>query len=463
MHELMRPLWTAEDADKITGGQSSSPWECFGLSIDTRTLTAGDLFIALKGETGDGTAFLEDAFKKGAAAALVPHKTETSLPLLVVEDTLKALGDLAIAARERCTATRIAVTGSVGKTSTKDMLKWVLKDQGPTHGSVSSYNNHWGVPLTLARMPEETKFGIFEVGMNHPGEIQPLSQMIKPQIAIITTVVEAHAEFFKTEEDIARAKAEIFEGMDEGASVILNHDNPHFSLLSQLASEKGLTIYAFGKAQRADFKLISFEGMGEKSQVVIEIQGKQLAYVLPMPGLHWALNSLAVLGSIFLAGADVEKAARSLATLTPPSGRGQWYKGDFTVIDESYNANPTSMQAAIKVLGNSGPGRKIAVIGDMRELGSLSQRRHEELLECLLESKIDLVFCCGPYMAHLFAQLPETLKGGYAVTSLELLPLVLEEVKTGDTLSVKASLGTRVKPIVEALLLLQENNKQKVS
>ncbi len=462
MHEPVSILWNSQDVDKITGGISTDSWVCSGISIDTRTLEKGDLFVALKGEKGEGELFLENACEKGASAALVSHLSEASLPQLVAEDTLRALEKLGIAARERSSAKRIAVTGSVGKTSTKDMLKAALKDQGFTHGSVSSYNNHWGVPLTLARMPKKTEFGIFEVGMNHPGEIRLLTHMIKPHIAIITTVVEAHVEFFKSEEDIARAKAEIFEAMGKGAPVLLNGDNAHYLLLSQLALEQGLKVYSFGQSEKADFRLLSWEGKEEESQITAVIQGELLFYSLPMPGLHWALNSLAALGGAFLAGADVKKAARSLAALKPPSGRGQWYKGDYTVIDESYNANPTSMKAALAVLGKSGQGRKIAVIGDMRELGSLSQKRHEELLEDLLENKIDLVFCCGPYMASLFASLPNSLKGGYAPTSLELMPLVLKAVRSGDIVSVKASLGTRVKPIVEALLTLQEKKRKRV-
>lgn len=459
MPESVKTLWKSQNVDKITGGISTDSWVCSGISIDTRTLEKGDLFVALKGEKGEGELFLENAFEKGAAAALVSHTSEVSLPQLAVEDTLKALEKLGAVARERSSAKRIAVTGSVGKTSTKDMLKVALKDQGLTHSSVSSFNNHWGVPLTLARMPEKTEFGVFEVGMNHPGEIRPLTHMIKPHIAIITTVVEAHAEFFESEEDIARAKAEIFEAMERGAPVLLNGDNTHYSLLSKLALEKDLKVYSFGQSKEADFRLLSWEEKEEESQIIAEIQGELLSYNLPMPGLHWALNSLAALAGVSLVGADVKTAAHSLATLKPPSGRGQWYKGDFTVIDESYNANPTSMKAALSVLGKSGRGRKIAVIGDMRELGVLSKQRHEELLECLLENKIDLVFCCGPYMASLFASLPNSLKGGYAPTSLELMPLVLKEVRSGDIVSVKASLGTRIKPIVEALLMLQAKEK----
>ena len=459
----MTILWDSKTVDKIVEGISSEPWVCSGISIDTRILKKGDLFVALKGETGDGHAFLQDAAKMGAAAALVSEGVDSHLPVIRVTETLQALEKLGVAAREKSSSKRIAVTGSVGKTSTKDMLKWVFKDQGITHGSVASYNNHWGVPLTLARMAQETQFAIFEVGMNHAGEIRPLSHMIKPHIAIITSVVEAHAEFFNSVEDIARAKAEIFEGMAKGGIVLLNQDNPHFKLLSQIAHEHALTVYGFGSSEYADFRLLSWEGEAEKSKVTAEIGGEKIFYSLPVPGIHWVLNSLAVLGAAYVSGADVKKAAQSIASVEAPSGRGKRYKGEFTLIDESYNANPTSIRAALAVLGQSGGKRKIAVIGDMREMGDLSRMRHEELLEPLIENKIDLVYCCGPYMAYLYERLPKHMKGAYAPTSLELIPFVLEVVEPGDMISVKASLGTRAKPIVEALLALQQSPLKKVS
>lgn len=463
MRENMSILWDSGKIDEVVGGTSSKPWECSGISIDTRTLEKGDLFVALEGETGNGHAFLEDAARKGAAAALVSEESKASLPFLKVEDTLRALEKLGIAARTRSNATRLAVTGSVGKTSTKEALKWVFKDQGITHGNVSSYNNHWGVPLTLARMPQETQFAIFEVGMNHPGEIRPLSKMIKPDIAIITSVVEAHTAFFKSVEDIAQAKAEIFEGMEPGSQVILNRDNPHFDYLARMAQERDLKVYGFGKSKDADFHLLSWEGKAEESQVTAEIGGQKVSYILPVPGIHLVMNSLAVLGAVSLAGADIEKAVHSLATVEALPGRGLRHKGKFTVIDESYNASPTSMRAAFAVLGRSEGKRKITVIGDMRELGDISQASHEGLLDALLENKIDLVFCCGPYMAYLYERLPNSIKGGYALTSLELIPLVLKAVEPGDVISVKASLGTRIKPIVEALLDLQKSLLRKVS
>lgn len=448
----MTILWDSNKVDEVTETTSSEPWTCSGISIDSRTLEKGDLFVALSGENGNGLAFLQDAAKKEAAVALVSEDVRAPLPLVRVTDTLKALEKLGMAARERSTAFRIAVTGSVGKTSTKDALKTVFKDQGLTHGSVASYNNHWGVPLTLARMPQDTQFAIFEVGMNHPEEIRPLTHMIKPHVAIITSVVEAHAEFFESTEDIARAKAEIFEGMAPGGMVLLNQDNPYFGLLSTLAHEHALKVYGFGQAEKADFRLLSWEASADNSKVIVDIKGETFSYAISLPGMHWVLNSLAVLGVVYLAGANVAKAITSLSHIETPQGRGRRYLGTFTVIDESYNANPTSMRAALAVLGQNDKGRKIAVLGDMREMGERARAHHEDLLEPLLENRIDMVFCCGPLMAHLYENLPSSMQGGYAPTSLDLIPLVLNEIKGGDIISVKASLGTRVKPIVDALL-----------
>lgn len=455
----MTNLWDSKQVDNILGSLSSKGWTCSGISIDSRTTEKGDLFVALAGESGDGHAFLEDAVQRGAAAALVSQDIATALPIIHVPDTLRALEKLGIGARERSNALRIAVTGSVGKTSTKDTLKTIFKDQGPTHGSVSSYNNHWGVPLTLARMPEDTKFGIFEVGMNHPGEIRPLSHMIKPDLVIITTVEEAHAEFFKSVEDIARSKAEIFEGMTSGSTVLLNQDNPHFHLLETLAQQHGLKICGFGVSENADCRLLSWKKTEDGSHIVADIMGEQISYALPVPGMHWVMNSLAIMGVALLAEAAMDQIVESLKTIQIPSGRGRRYDGPFTILDESYNANPASMRAALAVLGESGAGRKIAVLGDMREMGDRSRAHHEALLEALVDNKIDRVFCCGPFMAHLYNRLSPAMRGGYAPTSLELIPLVLSEVQTGDTVSVKASLGTRVKPIVEALLRKQEEGE----
>lgn len=452
----MKVLWDSNKVDEAIGSTSSRPWACSGISIDSRTIEKGDLFVALTGENGNGHSFLPDAIKQGAAAAFVSQEVEAALPIVQVTDTLKALERLGIAARERSNALRIAVTGSVGKTSTKDALKTIFKDQGLTHGSVSSYNNHWGVPLTLARMPQDTQFAVFEVGMNHANEIRPLSHMIKPQLTVITSIADAHTEFFRSTEDIAQAKAEIFEGMEAGGLALLNRDNPYFELLSRLAQKQNLQVYGFGKSKEAEFRLLSWEKFTNNSKVVAEIGGKKFSYVVPFPGMHWIFNSLAVLGTAYLAGANMKKAIASFTKIEIPPGRGKCHIGKFTIIDESYNANPASMRAALAVLGHSGKGRKIAVLGDMRELGESARAQHEALLEPLLENNVDIVFCCGPLMAYLYERLPSSLRGGYAPTSLELIPLVLKNIEVGDIISVKASLGTQVKPIVDALLEWQQ-------
>lgn len=442
-------------ADQAVGSSSSLPWECKGISIDTRTLKKGDLFVALQGESGDGHLFLHEAISKGAAAALVSKSSTTFLPTLSVNDTLSALECLGIAARTRSTALRIAVTGSVGKTSTKEMLRSVLQEQAPTHWSVASYNNHWGVPLSLARMPQETQFGVFEVGMNHGGEIIPLSKLIQPHISIVTSIGEAHSGFFSSIDDIARAKAEIFEGMTQGGAALLNLDNPYFSLLADLAQTKGINVFSFGSHPKATYRLLAYEREAEGGHVIADIGGTRVAYTLSVPGKHWVTNSLAVLGAAHLAGADVTKAAHHLASLEAVTGRGRSYKGIFTIFDESYNANPTSMRAALEVLGQSQGQRKLAVLGHMVELGEGSQKYHEDLLEPLLKNHIDVVYCCGPDMRFLFDRLPPHMQGGYALTSEALLPLVIAGVRPGDVVSVKASLKTHIKPIVEALREIQ--------
>ncbi len=454
----MTSLWTSKAVEQVVGHTSTAPWECKGISIDTRTLQKGDLFVALKGEFGDGHAFLAEAASRGAVAALVSESSTTFLPTLPVDDTLKALEQLGVAARIRSKALRIAVTGSAGKTSTKEMLKTVLQNQAPTHGSVSSYNNHWGVPLTLARMPQDTQFGVFEVGMNHAGEIIPLSRMIQPHIAIITLIGEAHPGFFNSVDDIARAKAEIFEGMTPGGAALLNRDNSYFSFLSDLAEAKGINVFSFGEHPSATYRLLSYEKEGEGGHIIADIGGTHIAYTVPVSGKHWVTNSLAVLGAVHLAGADVKKAAYDLAAIEAIAGRGQAHKGIFTIFDESYNAQPVSMRAALDVLGQSHGTRKVAVLGHMVEQGDLSKERHEALLEPLLENKIDIVYCCGPDMIHLFNCLPAPMKGGYASTSAELLPMVLAGVKPGDVVTVKASLRTNIKPIMEALLEKQKDH-----
>ena len=458
------PLWNStEIANAVGVAAPARTWNVSGVSIDSRTLEKGDLFVALKGPNRDAQAFVANALANGAAGALVaepPANLNTDAPLLVVKDTQVALEKLGAASREGCEARRIAVTGSVGKTGTKEALKLVLGEQAPTHASVGSYNNLWGVPLTLARMPRDTIYAVFEIGMNHPGELGPLSRQVKPQVAIVTTIEAVHLEFFASVAEIADAKAEIFEGMGPGGVAILNRDNPHFARLAKKAEAAGLArIVGFGADREADARLIDCSLHATCSAVSATIGGQRLDYCIAVPGRHWVINSLAVLAAVQAVGADVGNAAAAFARMTPPKGRGQRHRieiagGGFDLIDESYNASPVAMRAALAVLGRAtvrDGGRRIAVLGDMRELGAQAPLLHAGLATDIAENNVDLVFCCGPNMAHLHAALPAARRGAHAADSAALLPLVMRAVAPGDVVLVKGSLGSRMAPIVEAL------------
>jgi UDP-N-acetylmuramoyl-tripeptide--D-alanyl-D-alanine ligase len=435
-----------------------------GLSIDTRTLQSGEAYFAIKGAVHDGHDFVAAALKAGAALAVVEKaqasKFASDAPLLVVDDVLAALVDLARASRARLQAQVIAVTGSVGKTSTKEALLHVLSAQGETHASAASFNNHWGVPLSLARCPAEARFAVFEIGMNHAGEITPLVKMVRPHVAIITTVEPVHLEFFSGIEAIADAKAEIFEGVEAGGAVVLNHDNSQFARLSRRAKKLGISrIVSFGADKHAEARLLDISLHATCSAVHANILGHEVTYKLGMPGRHMAMNSLAVLAASSLAGADLALASLSLSQLVPAAGRGVRQTlmvpgGEVTLIDESYNANPASMAAALSVLGRAkiGPhGRRIAVLGDMLELGSTSARLHAGLNDAIKADHIDLVFCCGPLMRHLWDGLSTGKRGGYADSAATLEPEVLAAIRAGDAVMVKGSFGSKMKTIVTAL------------
>ncbi len=460
---MARPLWTG--AEIVATGARFEPegaagnFAAGGVSIDTRTLKPGDLFVAIRGEARDGHEFVAKALTEGASAALVDHKPEgADGTLIFADDSLKGLERLGAAARERSAAKRIAVTGSVGKTGTKEALRIALGASGQTHASEASYNNMWGVPLTLARMPAETKYGVFEIGMNHAGEITPLSKLVEPHAAIITTVEPVHLEYFDSVEEIAEAKAEIFAGLIPGGAAILNIDNPHFQRLSLRAGEVGARIITFGENEKADARLLVIDLGPEGSNIRARICGTEVEYHLASPGRHVARNSLAVLAGVYALGADLQAAARALDSLKPPPGRGARRAislgcGGFTLIDESYNSNPASMRAAIANLALLGASskRRIAVLGDMLELGRDSAALHAGLAEPLDQAAVDLVFSCGPMMKHLFDALPESRRGGYAPTSKELAEIVAEAVRPGDAVMIKGSLGSRMKLIVERL------------
>lgn len=458
----MSALWTAEEAEAATRGSASAPFEAHGLSIDTRTLERGDLFVALKGDNRDGHAFLGAAFEKGAAAALVSEEVAAKGPLLRVTDTLEGLRGLGSASRARTRAKILAVTGSVGKTSTKEALRLVLSRFGATHASAASYNNHWGVPLSLARMPREAAFGIFEIGMNHAGEIAPLSGLIRPHVAIVTTVEPVHMEFFASVEAIAEEKGEIFSGLVSGGTAIINRDNPYFTLLRNKAERHGARVQGFGAHGEADAQLVVAAPDHEGTAVTAMICGRPVRYRLGAPGRHVALNSLAVLAGAEALGLDLQDAAAALADLEPPKGRGarsviESGKGRIVLIDESYNANPASMKAALALLGETKPegaGRRIAVLGDMLELGAGGPAYHAGLASAVESADADLVFLSGTLMEHLWDVLPPYRRGAKAPSAALLAEQLIAELRTGDVVMVKGSFGSRMGQVVDALKAL---------
>ena len=475
MAEEKEVLWRAAEAASATGGAlcargeaapevlgSPEIWEARGVSIDTRTLEKGDLFVALTGDARDGHEFVAPAFQAGAAAALVsrvPEDAPEGAPLLVADDTLVGLERLGAAARARNSARRVAVTGSVGKTSVKEMLRVTLSRSGRTHASVKSYNNHWGVPLTLARMPESSEYGVFEIGMNHAGEITPLTKMVSPDVAIITTVGEAHLEFFENVQGIARAKAEIFAGLGPEGVAILNRDNEHFEfLVSQAEAANVSRVVSFGADPASDIKLLDVIREGGKHFVTAEIMGEWRRYRLGAPGRHQVLNSLAVLGAVKLLGGSVDGAVEALAELHAIDGRGAKTEvsvkgGVATLVDESYNANPTSMAAALALLAETHPvngGRRVAVLGDMRELGSESAELHRKLSTSIAHADVGAVYLAGEEMAYLRDALPKSLTVTYAEKSADLIDGLLNDVRPGDVIMVKGSLASGMKKVVDA-------------
>jgi len=463
---MAAPLWTSQAmADAMRAARSAAlPDAVTGLSIDSRTIKPGEAYFAIKGDVHDGHDFVNAALKAGAALAVVEtaqrDKFASLAPLLVVDDVLDGLRDLARAARARLAGRVIAVTGSVGKTSTKEALRHVLSAQGATHASVASFNNHWGVPLSLARCPADVRFAIFEIGMNHAGEIEPLAKMVRPHFAVITTVEPVHLEFFSGIEAIADAKAEIFAGVEPDGAAVLNRDNAQFARLTRRAQERGISrIVSFGSDAKADARLIDLSLHATCSAVRANIPGHDVTYKLGMPGRHMAMNSLAVLVAASLAGADLALAALSLSSLVPAAGRGvrrvlDLRNGDATLIDESYNANPASMAAALNVLGQAevgARGRRIAILGDMLELGPAGPGLHRALADAVKANNIDLVYCCGALMRNLWDALSPGKRGGYTESSAGLEAEVVAAIRPGDAIMVKGSLGSKMKTIVNAL------------
>ncbi|MGE3306026.1 MAG: UDP-N-acetylmuramoylalanyl-D-glutamyl-2,6-diaminopimelate--D-alanyl-D-alanine ligase [Rhizobiaceae bacterium] len=459
-------LWTSDALVAATGGRpfGTMPAGITGISIDTRSLKPGDAFFAIKGDVHDGHDFATAAVHAGATLLVVaegklPALGRLSVPMIVVSDVLAALEKTGIAARDRARGKIIAVTGSVGKTTTKEALRHALSAVGTVHASDKSFNNHWGVPLTLAKLPEDADFGIFEIGMNHPGEIRPLVKMARPHVAIVTLIAPAHLGHFRDLEEIAQAKAEIFEGVVEGGHAVLNRDDPHFDLLEKLARAAGVgDVVGFGEDERADFRLLDVRLDADGSSVRARIGGQEMDVRVGAPGRHIVQNALAVLGAAHLAGADLAKVSAALADLTPESGRGKRHilqhpEGRIVLIDESYNANPASMKAAIALLQSSpleGEGRRIAVLGDMLELGSHAAGLHAGLADAL--DGTDLVLLAGPEMKALADRLAGERPVEYRDDAEALKPLLIDTVRAGDTVMIKSSKGIGFSKLVDALL-----------
>jgi UDP-N-acetylmuramoyl-tripeptide--D-alanyl-D-alanine ligase len=460
------PLWTwnalvaaAEGtAEGIPAGAITS------FSIDTRSLAPGEVFVALTDQR-DGHDFVGAAFKAGAAAALVRRDfvaPEGAGPLIRADDPLAALGRIAIAARARLrpSARVVAVTGSAGKTGTKEMLRACLATAGKVHAPEKSFNNHWGVPLTLARMPADVDFAVIEIGMNHAGEISPLTRMARPHIALITNVLPVHVGNFPDgEQGVAKAKAEIFEGLEPGGLAVLPRDSRHYSLLDRAAAERGARIVTFGTTADAYVGAREIKLGDTGSDIVAEIAGHALSYRLGTVGVHIAVNSLAVIATLDALHLPLKPATAPLAGITPPLGRGartllKAGEGSILLIDESYNANPASMRAAIAVLGavaRTNYPRRVAVLGDMLELGEGSEGYHLGLAEPLASAEADVVFACGPNMQKLFESLPQERRGAWAPDSTALIGHVVDALQPGDVVMVKGSLGSRMAPIVAAI------------
>jgi UDP-N-acetylmuramoyl-tripeptide--D-alanyl-D-alanine ligase len=459
-------LWTIDAMANAMGAerQGHLPASICGLSIDSRSIGPDEAFFAIRGDHRDGHEFVPAALSAKAALAVVAADRRSQFaagaPLLIVPDVLAALRNLAVAARARLPGKVIGVTGSVGKTGTKEALRLALSKDGETHASVASYNNHWGVPLSLARCPSSARYAIFEMGMNHQGEIAPLSRLVRPQIAIITTIAPVHLEFLGSLANIADAKAEIFVGVPADGAAVINRDIGQFAQLKARAEQAGITrVISFGEHAEADARLIKCALHARCSTVEAEIFGTQFSYKIGAPGRHLVINSLAVLAAAELVGADLALAALALTELRAASGRGAPIEielpgGPALILDESYNANPASVEAALAVLGRSpvGPrGRRIAVLGDMLELGPNGPDLHRGLADAVIANGIDLVFCCGPLMGALWQALPASRRGGYAENAAALEAEVLPAIRAGDVVMVKGSLGSRMAPIVKAL------------
>ena len=471
----MRLVWSAQEVLRTVRGQNLHPqdWVSHGVSIDSRTISAGDLFIAIKGPSLDGHDYVRAAIDAGAVAAIVDHHpphTPPDAPLVFVDDTMKSLETLGREGRERSKAQIVAVTGSVGKTSTKEQLRLMLGAVNDTFANEGSLNNHWGVPLTLARLPETAKFGVIEMGMNHAGELAPLSRVVRPHVALITNIEAVHLEHFTSLEAIADAKAEIFCGMDSSGIAVLNADNPQYARLREAARAQGLKkILSFGRDSKCDARLLNITTDNNGTTIEASLLGKQISYTMGVVGEHLAFNALGALLACAALDVDLSACIEALASYRPPSGRGTRERiqlatgGTVSLIDETFNASPVATHAAIHVLGQTQPdaaqGRRIAVLGDMRELGETAPTLHADLADSLLKENIDVVYCCGELMSHLYNALPPSMRGGFAMDSAGLSSLVASELQAGDVIMIKGSHSMHMEKVVTAIRETQHSQK----
>lgn len=467
----MTHLWTSDDAVKATGGRATSDWQVSGVSIDTRSLQPGDLFVALKAAR-DGHDFVAQALENGAGAALVsriPEGLPEDAPLLVVDDVLTGLEDLGMAARHRTRAKVVAVTGSVGKTSTKEMLRTVLGAQGTVHAAEKSYNNHWGVPLTLARMPQDVDFAVIEIGMNHPGEIAPLAKMARPNVALITIVAPAHLAAFESLAGIAEEKASIYQGLEPGGVAVLNGDLEVSDILASEAKRHAETVLSFGQSANVEFRATGVSIRDDCTVVQGQTQGVPVLYKVPVPGRHYAINAMGVLATVAALDLDQALAVAALGRWGPGEGRGAREEivldmanaeARFELIDDAYNANPASLAASLEVLaaaetgaraGLAGRGRRVAYIGDMKELGATEAELHRAVADLAAVQNIDVIHCVGPLMQHLYQALPEGKRGRWAETSAEITQGIGQDINAGDVVLVKGSLSMALARVVDAL------------
>jgi UDP-N-acetylmuramoyl-tripeptide--D-alanyl-D-alanine ligase len=457
MPETRPLLWTAAALRAATGGALAEGPLVTGVAIDSRGVLPGDLFIALR-DVRDGHAFVADALARGATAAMVDHVPPglaAEAPLLRVAETLAGLTALGAAGRARSAAKLVAVTGSVGKTTTKEMLRTGLSALGPTHASAASHNNQWGVPLTLARLPPAAGYAVVEIGMNHHGEIAPLARLARPDVAVITTVAPNHIGLLGSLEAIAEEKADILLGLAPGGTAVLPADNPLYPLLAARAAALGARVLRFGKGANCGVRLVDWQGRADGGTAEILLGGQPLLVDLAAPGEHMALNATAALAAAFALGADPLRFAAALSGFSPVTGRGARVTlhlpgGAAQLLDESYNASTASIRAALAVLAAQPATRRIAVLGDMLELGEFGSAMHAGLAPDVAAAA-DLAFCCGPLMQHLFDALPEACRGAHAPDSTILAGIVKAALRPGDAVLVKGSLGSRMAAVVRAL------------